>query len=407
MRTLNLDPRNLKKPLLAHDSLGERELGKLSTAFQPGEWILADDGKGDKFLLGYINPFINRGDQFRAMGAAQKSVEKSSEEEIAAKIIEQRIKAAVEKRNDFDYLKESCRLIFGGSDKLPGLVVDKVEKYLLVQINAMGIYRHLKVIEQILASLFPSLKIIHLQSKSLSMGEDIPDHSSDVSEEWISAVESDLRLSISKENLQKTGFYFDHRDNRKRLETLIKARHQKASSSVDLFSYLGAWGLTLLKAGVDKCVFVDQAKLESEFEKNLTENSFSERGTFVREDVFKYLDACKNKKVKFDIVVSDPPAFIKNVKDKKKAIVGYEKLHSKALSCVNDGGLFVAASCTQPVSIEEFDLTVKKSADRLNLEIEMLDIGIQSKDHPTESLSSKSNYIKYITYKISYKSEIK
>ncbi len=407
MRTLNLDPRKLKKPLLAYDSLSEREIGKLSTAFQPGEWILADDGKSQNVLLGFINPFATRGDIFRTMGTAVKSVINKEEKDLAEALIMERIKAAIETRNEFGYLKESCRIVFGASDLLPGLVVDKVEKYLLVQINTMGMFRYVECIESTLKESFPELKICHLQNKNIGHGEDIPDRSSEIEEEWINAVESELKYSISKNRLQKTGFYFDHRDNRNRLSSLIESQHKKYKSSVDLFSYLGAWGMSLLKVGVEKCTFVDQAELGQEFERNLAGNDFKGRGEFIRSDVFGFLDNCKKEERKFDIVVSDPPAFVKNQKDKKKAIVGYEKLHTKALSCVSNGGLFVAASCTQPVSVEEFDQTVVRSASKLNIKLEMIDIGIQSKDHPTESLSAKSNYIKYITYKITYKSEIK
>lgn len=404
---LNLDHRKLRKPLSAYDSLGEKEIGKLSTAYQPGEWIFADDGKSKKVLLGYINPFGKKNELFRAIGEAEKTISESEEQSFVEKIIKERLLRAIERRSEYNYLKEGCRLVFGSSDDLPGLVVDKVEKYLLIQINTMGIFRFKETIEKTLSGAFPEYKLCFLQNKNISLGEDIPEHGSSLEEDWFEAIESGIRYSISREGLQKTGFYFDHRDNRLRLKSLIAAQSREYESSVDLFCYLGAWGMTLLKSGLKNCIFVDQANLANEFEKNIETNKFNDQATFIRSDVFKYLDDCIKEKKKFDVVVSDPPAFVKNPKDKKKAIIGYEKLHSKALACTGPNGIFVAASCTQPVSVEEFDLTVQKAAEKLNLRIQMLDIGIQSKDHPTNSLSSKSNYIKYIAYKVSYKSEIK
>jgi len=404
---LNLDHRKLRKPLVAYDSLGEKEIGKLSTAFQPGEWVFADDGKSKKILVGYINPFGKKNELFRSVGEADKTLSENEEHTFVEKIIRDRITEAIDRRAEFYYLQEGCRLIFGGSDKLPGLVVDKVEKYLLIQINTMGIFRFKETIEETLTKAFPEHSICFLQNKNILLGEDIPEHGSGLEEDWFEAIESGIRYSISREGLQKTGFYFDHRDNRLSLKNLIASQSGEYKSSIDLFCYLGAWGMTLLKAGLKECVFVDQANLVDEFNKNLEVNGLSSCGTFVRSDVFKFLDVCIKEKKKFDIVVSDPPAFIKNSKDKRKAIIGYEKLHLKALACTNQNGIFVAASCTQPVSIEEFDLTVQKAAERQGLNLQMLDLGFQSKDHPTSSLSSKSNYIKYIAYKVSYKTEIK
>jgi 23S rRNA (cytosine1962-C5)-methyltransferase len=407
LRMLNLDHRKLKKPLVAYDSLGEKEIGKQSSSFQPGEWICADDGKAQKVLVGYINPFAKKNELFRVVGLACKSIVDKDESSIAMGIIKSKIDKAIKKREVFKYIDEGCRLIFGSSDELPGLVVDKVNNYLLVQINTMGMFRYKECIEKCLREKFTENKICYLQNKNISTGEDLPEQAYEMDEEWIESVELGHRFAISRENLQKTGFYFDHRDNRKRLQNLISSYRKPLESGVDLFSYLGAWGMMLLKSGVESCQFVDQANLEDEFKKNLEMNGYSTRGQFIKSDVFTFLDVCSKNKTQFDVIVSDPPAFVKKAQDKKKAIVGYEKLHGKALACVKDQGVFVAASCTQPVSIEEFDQTVSKAATKLNKKVELLDIGIQSKDHPTESLISKSNYIKYLAYKVIYKSEIK
>ena len=394
-------------PLAAYKSLGEKEIGKQSSSFLPGEWICVNDGRESKLLLGYINPFAKKNELFRTVGLANKSIVEEEERKIVENVITSKINEAIQKRRVFKYTDEGCRLIFGSSDELPGLVVDKVENYLLIQINTMGMFRYKDRIEEILMDNFPENKVCHLQNKNIATGEDLPHQESRMSDEWIETVELGHRFTISNENLQKTGFYFDHRDNRKRLQYLLGALDKKLSTGLDLFSYLGAWGMTLLKSGVETCDFVDQANLEDEFNKNLEVNGYSSRGKFIKSDVFSFLNQCIENKKRYDVIVSDPPAFIKKAQEKKKAIIGYEKLHGKALSCVKNEGIFIAASCTQPVSIEEFDQTVSKAAVRLDKRVELIDIGIQSKDHPAESLLSKSNYIKYLAYKVTDKSEIK
>ncbi|MCO4792702.1 MAG: class I SAM-dependent rRNA methyltransferase [Bacteriovoracaceae bacterium] len=400
MKTLLVSNKKLKKPLIAYDVLGEKELGKVNTGFQPGEWILADDETGGDKLLGYINPFAKNHELFRAIQSVNSNLTNEIEENVARKIIIELLENAILKRDEFNLMSEGCRLVFGRSDSLPGLVIDKCNNHILIQMNTMGIHRYRNVIMDFFTKSYPDYKTVFLGNRNLGIGEELPLEEMQLDDEWISATENGISYSIRNEKLQKTGFYFDHRDNRNRLVELLNRKKTKYKKGLDLFCYLGAWGSNLLKNGVETCQFVDQADFSSEFEKNMKENGFIDRYEFHRSDVFKFLDENIKNNKKFDVIISDPPAFIKNPKDKNKAIVGYEKLHHKCLNLIDKNGVFVAASCTQPVSIEDFDKTVAKAAIKSNVKLELIDIGMQSVDHPTNSLTSKTNYIKYLAYKV-------
>jgi 23S rRNA (cytosine1962-C5)-methyltransferase len=178
----------------------------------------------------------------------------------------------------------------------------------------------------------------------------------------------------------------------------VKELNVSKKTGLDLFSYVGSWGLHLLKAGVEQVDFVDQGDMDQSLKKNLELNSFLNRGNFIRKDVFKFLDEANGTNKSWDIIVSDPPAFTKSEKNKHAAIQGYEKLHQKALKLVNDNGLFVAASCTHYVDINELDKTVQDAAFRNGQKLQLLDVGVQGHDHPMTGFKDKGFYIKYLLY---------
>ena len=190
-------------------------------------------------------------------------------------------------------------------------------------------------------------------------------------------------------------------ENRSRLKSLLLRLNVKKDKGLDLFSYVGSWGLHLLSAGVGNVEFVDQGQMQMAIEKNLELNEFAGRGQFVRGDVFKYLDQALAENKKFDVIVSDPPAFTKSEKNKVTALQGYEKLHMKSMKLLNDQGIMVVASCTHYASFEELDKTVQDAAFRNGQKIQLLDLGGQGFDHPMTGLKDKSFYIKYLVYYVS------
>jgi 23S rRNA (cytosine1962-C5)-methyltransferase len=151
-----------------------------------------------------------------------------------------------------------------------------------------------------------------------------------------------------------------------------------------------------LRAGIPEVIFVDQGDFKNTVERNLELNGY--KGTFIRADVFKQLDIFHAEGKKFDVIVSDPPAFKKSLSNRQAALQGYTKLHEKILKVLSNDSLLAVASCTHGVSLDDLDGTVRAARLNQNMTCNILDVGIQSGDHPFSSFSSKNYYIKYILY---------
>ena len=364
----------------------------------PGEWVQVINLAQKTNYLAYANPFAEKVPSVRIVEILPTKLEQSVEEEkLAKKIILKNLVRAKTKRDIFKNYREGMRLVHGSSDNLPGLTVDIYKKYILVQINTAGMDRFRTEIKDFLKVTFPGKEICFLDLEKAREKEGLPKFEGE-RPKILEIEENGLCYKINGEILQKIGFYYDHRENRKKLERKIGELDLTLNQGLDIFSYVGSWGLHMLRANVSFVTFVDQGNFEKEISENLKENGFSGRGNFIRQDVFKFLDNSLEKKAYFDIIVSDPPAFSKEIKNIQNALLGYERLHRKIMKLLSPTALFVAGSCTHGISMEEFAKTVSEAALKENRIIEILDVGIQGGDHPFSSFESREFYLKYILY---------
>ncbi|MBY0415863.1 MAG: class I SAM-dependent methyltransferase, partial [Bdellovibrionales bacterium] len=326
---------------------------------------------------------------------------KSDEESVAKTIISAHLKSAFRRRDFFNDYQNGARLVYGMNDALPGIIVDKYEKYIFAQINTAGMDRFRGLIKDLLIERYPNQKVLFFDNMEYRKAEVLPIHEPEKIEEDLDIVENGLRYKIPQSVVQKIGYYYDHRENREKMANLLKRTSFAKKTGLDLFSYVGSWGLHMLKAGVETVEFVDQGNMEETTQRHLELNSFKGRGSFTRADVFKFLDTAQTSGKKYDVIVSDPPAFTKSEKNKLMAIQGYEKLHLKAMRLLNDEALMVVASCTHHVNYEELDKTVQEAAMKNSQRVQLLDLGEQGFDHPFSGFKDKSFYIKYLVYFVS------
>ncbi len=386
-------------------SRGERELSFSDLASEPrgtipGEWFILEDVQSKKNYIAYLNSFSENFFKVKIICEdVHKKISISAvEDQVAKDLILQKLSDAFLKRERFQGYEKGARLVYGMSDELPGLIIDMHEEVILIQINNAGIDRFRDLIKETVEKNFKKYKVFFLDNVEYRKSEILPDFAAGKLDLDLKICENNLHYKIDKEVVQKIGYYYDHRENRKKLNDLLKRTNQKFSSGLDLFCYVGSWGLHLLEAGVERVDFIDQANMESAVGKNLTLNRFEGRGQFTRSDVFKYLDQAILQNKTYDVIVSDPPAFTKSEKNKIQALQGYEKLHTRAMKLLGNSSIFVAASCTHPVSIEELDKTVQEAAIKNNQKIQLLDLGVQGFDHPTSGFNDQSFYIKYLVY---------
>lgn len=387
------------KILRGERELSERDVDEIPKGMIPGEWICLVDSSNQKKYVGYINPGAEIFFKIKIVENVSWQFDvKDLEENVAKNFISKLLIESIERRKIFSEYEQGARLAYGINDSLPGLIVDKYKKYILIQINTAGMDRFRETIKKIFQDQFKNHRVIFHDNEEYRKAEVLPFYETEKIDEDLEVVENGLAYQIPKNILQKIGYYYDHRENRSRLKKIIERLNIKKNTGLDLFSYVGSWGLHLLAANVENVVFVDQGQMNEAITKNLELNSFKARGNFIRSDVFKYLDKALEEKTRFDIIVSDPPAFTKSEKNKPTAIAGYEKLHTKALKLLNDEGLIVVASCTHYVTYEELDRTVQEAARKNSQQVQMLDIGCQGFDHTMTGLNDKSFYIKYLVY---------
>jgi 23S rRNA (cytosine1962-C5)-methyltransferase len=196
--------------------------------------------------------------------------------------------------------------------------------------------------------------------------------------------------------MQKIGYYYDHRMCRNMLSTILDSYNQKLQYGLDLFCYVGSWGLTMLKGPVQEVEFVDQGDFEESVTRNVAKNKINKKIKFTRKDVFKFLESAE--KNHYDIIVCDPPAFSKSRQTQDNALFGYKKIYKMILPLLKENSFLVVASCTKNVTWEDLDQIINNESKKLLLKPMLLDIGMQGFDHKTKSMKDKANYIKCLIY---------
>lgn len=362
--------------------------GKLSGHY-PGEWIIVVDSKKDHLHLGHIYSLF----EDKVFVYLHEKLHKKLVINIDTYLVD-RLNKALDYREQFSGYFPHARLVYGAMDRLPGLTIDGYNNINVVELNSCTYDSYMELIANTLNERTSRESVFHIK-KERRIEAGIPVAEVVNTDIKLDILEGDLKLVVLESVFQKNGYYYDHRENRLRARRMIRNLQKPPRTALDLFCYVGSWGLSFLKEGCEQVTFVDQGNLAENIKENLELNSFSGRGDFYQEDVFKFLERTNEQ---FDLVCSDPPAFAKNKKSKKRAIEGYTKLHIKALKSVAPGGLFIAASCTKYVSLYEFQKTVSEAASKINRKIRMLDVGLQGYDHPMVDFDSNSNYIKYLMY---------
>ena len=289
------------------------------------------------------------------------------------------------------YAKPYYRLIYGESDGLPGLIVDRYGPTLVVQIGTAGMER-LK--DQIQKALIEVVRCEALLFKNDSGARELEGLPSYVETGYgkvgdLARVEENgIEYQVPLASGQKTGWFFDQAANRRDLSHFMA----KGARVLDVFSYVGAWGVRALHAGAREvqCVDSSQAALEL-----ATRNAGAHGNKLkvVKGDAFDVLEEFAAKGERFDVVVIDPPAFAKRKKDVPKALAAYKRLNQLAMQLIADG-ILVSCSCSFHVSAEELQDAIAKAARSAQKHLQILQLGGQAADHPVHPAIPETRYLK-------------
>lgn len=295
--------------------------------------------------------------------------------------------------------KPCYRLVFGDSDLLPGLVVDRFFDILVVQLASATMERHK---DEVLAALIQVCKPSGILLKNDSAARDaegLPRYVETpfgVVPEWVALEENGVKFEAPVIDGQKTGWFYDHRMNRARLAPYVKGKRV-----LDLFSYIGGWGVQAAAFGASDVMCVDASGFALDgVERNAALNGLTDKVACVEGDVFEALKQLKASEERFDVIVADPPAFIKRKKDQKNGEGAYRRLNEQAMRLLNKDGILISASCSMHLEEDNLQNILLTSARHLDRNIQLLERGAQGPDHPVHPAIAETRYIKSLTVRL-------
>jgi 23S rRNA (cytosine1962-C5)-methyltransferase len=284
------------------------------------------------------------------------------------------------------------RWVFGESDQLPGLVLDRFGDVVVGQIATAGMQAlEAEVTAAIRAVLNPAALYWKNDSGARDL-EGLPRSTAVAFGEMpgrLAVREGGLSFTVPLEGAQKTGWFYDQTANRARL-----ARYVSPGARVlDVCSYAGAWAVTALAQGAASAMCVDssQGALECA-QANAKANGHALE--VMHEDAFDALKSLAQRGERFDVVILDPPAFIKRKKDIPQGQAAYRKLNQLALGVLAPEGLLVSCSCSYHLSQEDLAAAIQAAARHAGRFVQLLELAGQSPDHPVHPAIPETRYLK-------------
>jgi len=306
-------------------------------------------------------------------------------------LIERRLATALVLREKLGRA-QYCRWVFGESDLLPGLVLDRYGDLVVGQIATAGMEALKHEIEAAVRSVASPRGLFWKNDSAARELEHLPQFAEaafgDVPAE-VEVVEAGLRFSAPLAAGQKTGWFYDQSANRARLARYIGSR----ARVLDVCSYVGAWAVAALRHGAARALCVDASEAALELaRRNAGRNSVELE--VLHADAFDALKSLGERGERFEVVILDPPAFIKRKKDTPKGQAAYRKLNQLALGLLADEGLLVSCSCSYHLAAGELVSAIQSAARHAGHFVQILEAGGQSPDHPVHPAIPETRYLK-------------
>ncbi|MBD8526593.1 class I SAM-dependent rRNA methyltransferase [Pseudomarimonas arenosa] len=350
--------------------------------FQPGEPVVIAANNGKAIGSGYVNP--NSLICARLVDRQMHVIDRS--------LVTHRLNVALALRERL-YREPYYRLVYGESDGLPGLTVDRFDDVLVAQATTAGMERLREEIDQSLIKVLKPRSIVWKNDSSArgmeQLGSEVLCSLGDMPSELL-VQEGEQRFEIDVSGGQKTGWFYDQRANRELLLPLVKG-----ARVLDLFSYVGAWGVRAAAAGAEFVTCVDaSADAVKRVERNAELNAVSDRLEAVKLDAFDFLRNARAARRHWDIVIVDPPAFVKRKKDFKEGALAYRRINEAAMQVLARDGLLVSASCSYHMSRSALLEAIQAGARHLDRQVQVIAQLQQSADHPLQAAIAETEYLK-------------
>ncbi|MCF6250865.1 MAG: class I SAM-dependent rRNA methyltransferase [Methylococcaceae bacterium] len=351
--------------------------------FAAGDLVVIKDNSGKPLGSAYINPNTL---------VCARLISRKPSQKLGGNFFKDRISNALALRERlFD--KPYYRLVFGESDGLPGLVIDRFGSVLSVQITTAGIEKQKEILVTTLIELLSPESIILKNDNSQRQLENLSQKTEVIYgtlPETLIIEENNALFQLNVIDGQKTGWFYDHRNSRVQVAKLAKEQR-----ILDLFCYSGAWGIPAAMAGASDVTCVDSSESALTMAQSSAKlNSVQDRMHFVRSDVFDFLKQARENNAHYDIIILDPPALIKRKKDFKAGYEAYRRLNHLALQVLSKNGILVSASCSHHLTKSNLHELLRSSARHIDRHLVFFSSGSQGPDHPVHPSIPETEYLK-------------
>lgn len=354
---------------------GPREAGVAAELFDAGGSFLG---------TGYYNPHSLIA--FRLLSRRREDID-------GALFFEERLGAALAYRHATYPGLETFRAVYGESDFLPGLVVDKYGDHLSLQILSAGIERRRDALVEALVEVFRPRGIIARNDVAVRSLEGLTENVEVLYgqiPDQIEMEENGLKFLVDLARGQKTGGFLDQKENHLLLRKICRGRDM-----LDCFCYAGSWGVHAAAFGAAAVLGLDiSSRAVAQATANALLNGVKERMEFEECDAFERLRSLHREGRRFGVVVMDPPAFVKSRKNIAEATKGYLTVNRRAMELLEPGGYLITCSCSHHMGREAFREMLIQAGRQARREMRLVKTCGQAADHPVLLSFPESEYLK-------------
>lgn len=356
------------------------------TQFAPGTLATVTTAQGKPLGSALVNPNTL---------IAARLYSREGDRVIDEAMLTQRLEVALRLRRQL-FASDHHRWVHGDSDALPGLVLDCYGKVVVGQISSAGMEQLRPMIEAAIAAVYAPDTLIWRNQGGFRAIEGLDEYIEVASGELpqqLEIIENGAQFVAPAQGGQKTGWFYDHRLNRARLTS-----HARARRVLDLYSYVGGWGIQAALAGASSVTCVDSSAHALEWVgENARRNGVAERVNSEQGDAVDFLKACRDSRRQFDLILLDPPSLIPRRKFHTQGLKSYHQLNQLALKLLSDEGILITSSCSSHLQPAELWEVVVSAARHDGRQVQILEQGHQGPDHPIHPSMPETQYLKSLT----------
>ena len=289
------------------------------------------------------------------------------------------------------------RWVHGEGDKLPGLVIDRFGHDVVIQAHTAGMDVQMNAIVDAVVSLVQPENVYVNNRAASRRHEGLAQYARLMRGDGdgvVTAMEDGIAMRCHALEGQKTGYFYDQRPNRRWI-----GAHCQGRRVLDLFSYVGAFAVQALQGGASEVVSVDASATALDWARqNIAAAGYAQRWQGMKGDVTQQLRQMAEEKQRFDIVICDPPAYVKSRQKVRQGLQGYQHLATHACHLLKAGGMFCAASCSGLVSMEDFRRATVAGIRQAGRAAQLVHEAGAGADHPWLPAMPETRYLKFITF---------